>query len=264
VTDQALEAASWDLEPLVEGRGRAGVEELLAAARERAEAFGVRHRGRVAELDASALASAMRELGEIWDLTGRAGSYAALSFSLDTQDPERGALMQRARELGAAIEAELLFFELEWAVVPDERAAELVEHDELARWRHFLQAARRFRPHLLSEPEEKVITEKTVTGRSAWVRLFTQVTDAITVDVDGTSLTLEEALSRLHHPDRATRHAAGRAVTEALQPGLPVRTFVSTPCSPTTPSTTACASSRHGSPLATWATRSTTAPSRRW
>ena len=68
----------------------------------------------------------MHELGAISDLAGRAGSYAMLNFTLDTADPTRGALIQRARELGAAIETQLLFFELEWNQLPDERADELL------------------------------------------------------------------------------------------------------------------------------------------
>ena len=125
-TDETLEAATWDLEPLVERRGPEAVETMLTEARERAEAFAGRYRGRVAELEADELAEAMRELGAIHDLAGRAGSYAMLSFSLDTADPERGALMQKARELGAAIETQLLFFDLEWNLVdgrPRRRAA---------------------------------------------------------------------------------------------------------------------------------------------
>src|SRR4029453_16916632 len=94
--------------------------------RDRAEAFAGTYRGRVAELDSAELAEAMRELGAIHDLAGRAGSYAMLSFSLDTTDPERGARIQKASELGAAIETQLLFFDLEWNDVPDERAGELL------------------------------------------------------------------------------------------------------------------------------------------
>ena len=45
-----------------------------------------------------------------------------LAFTLDTADPERGALMQRARERGAEIETSLLFFDLEWNELPDEHA----------------------------------------------------------------------------------------------------------------------------------------------
>ena len=111
--DPALQSASWDLEPLVESRGPAGVEELLVEARDRSTAFAERHHGRVAELDSAGLADAMNELAAIHDLAGRAGSYAMLWFTLDTTDPPRGALIQKARELGASIETQLLFFELE-------------------------------------------------------------------------------------------------------------------------------------------------------
>ena len=99
---------------------------MLTEARDRAEAFAQRHKGSVAALGAEGLADAMHELGAIHDLAGRAGSYAVLSFSLDTADPERGALMQRARELSAAIETTLLFFELEWNQLSDEGADELL------------------------------------------------------------------------------------------------------------------------------------------
>ena len=98
--DPALEAAVWDLEPLVEAKGPAGVEELLNEARERAAAFAESHHGQVADLGPEGLADAMHELGAIYDLAGRAGSYAMLWFTLDTTDPARGALIQRARELG--------------------------------------------------------------------------------------------------------------------------------------------------------------------
>ena len=51
--------------------------------------------------------------------------------------------MQKVRERAAAIETELLFFELEWNEVDDELAAELLASDELERWRHHLTNLRR-------------------------------------------------------------------------------------------------------------------------
>ena len=240
--DPALEAASWDLDPLVEGRGPEGVEELLNEARERAVAFAGRHRGRVAELDAAGLTDAMQELAAIHDLGGRAGSYAMLGFTLDTADPARGALVQKARELGAAIETELLFFELEWNQLPDERAEELLAGEGLDFCRHYLRTLRRYRPHQLTEPEERVVTELDVTGSSAFRRLFTEQVSAVEVALPGIeeqasregagwpapdrSVPLEEALSRLQHPDRAVREQAAEAVTGALRPGLRTRAYV--------------------------------------
>jgi len=226
--DPALEAASWDLEPLVESKGPAGVEELLNEARDRAAEFAQGHRGRVDELGPEGLADAMHELAAIFDMTGRAGSYAMLSFTLDTTDPGRGALIQRARELGATIETQLLFFELEWNQLPDDRAERLLAGGGLDFCRHHLSTLRRYRPHQLTEPEERVMTELDVTGASAFRRLFTEQLSSIDValpDADG-RVSLEVALSRLQDPDREMREQAARATTEALRPGLRTRAYV--------------------------------------
>ncbi len=227
-TDTALESAAWDLEPLVGGKGAAGVDEMLGEARERAETFANRHRGKVAELDVDGLADAMHELGALYDLAGRAGSYAMLRFSLDTADPERGGLIQRARELGAAIETQLLFFELEWNLGPDDRAAELLEAPELAFCAHHLRTLRRYRPHQLTEPEERVLTETDVTGASAFRRLFTEQASALEVALPDRHepVSLEEGLSRLQDPDRERRAEAAESVTAALRPGLRTRAYV--------------------------------------
>src|ERR1700728_1057425 len=110
----------------------------------------------------------MPELGVIYELAGRAGSYAGLDFATDTADPERGALMQRAQERETAIETLLVFFDLEWAALENERADALLEDERLEFCRHHLRPARRYRPHLLSEPEELILTEKALSARSAW------------------------------------------------------------------------------------------------
>ena len=226
--DEKLEAANWDLEPLVENRGPAGVEAMLTEARERAEAFASRFQGRVGELDTAELTEAMQELGAIHDLAGRAGSYAMLSFSLDTADPERGALMQRARELAAASQTELLFFDLEWNKVPDERADELFAAPELGFCAHHLRNLRRYLPHQLSEPEERILTETDVTGRSAFQRLFTEQASALEIALPDRDepASLEEGLSRLQDPDRDRRREAAEAVTDSLSRDLRSRAYV--------------------------------------
>ncbi len=226
--DEKLAAANWDLEPLVDNRGPEAVQAMLEEARERAEAFAARYKGRVHELDVAELAEAMEELGAMHDLGGRAGSYAMLSYSLDTADPERGARMQKARELGAAIETQLLFFDLEWNLVPDERAGELLEAPELGFCAQHLRNLRRYLPHQLSEPEERILTETNVTGGSAFQRLFTEQTSALEVELPDHDepASLEEGLSLLQHPDRERRRVAAEAVTASLRPDLRSRAFV--------------------------------------
>jgi oligoendopeptidase F len=219
---------AWDLEPLVDGDGEAGVDRLLAAAGEETEAFAQRYPGRVAELDSAGLAEAMQALVAIQEKLMRAGSYAMLRFSTDTAEPARGALLQRVQERSTEIETKLLFFELEWAELDDARAEAVLAGEGLEFCRHYLRNARRYKPHLLTEPEEKILTEKSLTGNSAWSRLFAETTSAIRVSLpdEEEAVALEVALSRLQEPDREVRRAAAESVTEALQPGLRTRAFI--------------------------------------
>src|SRR4051794_10989213 len=195
----SLEDVTWDLEHLVDGDGPDGVDRLLDDASEKASAFAERYAGKVAELDAAQLAEAMGALEAIFETAGRAGYYAGLRFSADTLDPANGALMQRAEERETELQTRLLFFDLEWAALEDARADELLADDALERWRHHLRTLRRYRPHLLSEPEEKILTEKNISGASAWGRLFSELMSATEVDVPGEDepVQLEVALSRL-------------------------------------------------------------------
>jgi oligoendopeptidase F len=226
LTDQELLDTEWDLGPLVDGEGRAGAERQLEEGRDRASKFQSRYAGKVAELDAAALQTAMRELEGINELIGRAGSFASLEFATDTADPARGALLQLVQERATEIETLLLFFDLEWAEVDDEKADELLASDELDRYRHHLESVRRYRPHLLSESEEKILAEKSISSQAAWGRLFGELTAALRVDLDETELTLEVALSRLQSPDREVRRSAADAVSAALEPGLRTRGFI--------------------------------------
>jgi oligoendopeptidase F len=221
-TDPALEAAAWDLDPLVDGKGEEGVKAQLDDAQRRADAFAERYPGRLPELDGPAFVAAMQELAGIYELVGKAGSYASLQFSTNTADPARGALLQLVEERATAIETKLLFFGLEWAVLDDAKAEELLAADGLDFARHYLRMERRYRPHLLTEPEEKVVAEKSVTGRSAWSRLFSEHVSAIEIDGEP----LDVALSRLLSADREVRRTTSEAVSAALEPGLRTRAFI--------------------------------------
>src|SRR5438309_745595 len=154
-------AVTWDRGHLVGGQGDGAVDGLMDEADRRAAELSV-HRGKVGQLDAAGLAELMAALGELREVLGKAESYAGLRFSEDTTDAAAGALMQRVEERSARVETVLIFFDLEWAALPDERVDELLADPRLAFCRHHLATLRRYREHLLSEPEERILTEKAV------------------------------------------------------------------------------------------------------
>ncbi len=227
-----LEEVTWQLDDLLAGQSpddpQAAVTSLLDKADEAATAFAAEYEGKVAELDSDGLRIAMEKLAEISDLAGRALNYAHLRFAADTADPANGALLQMGSERATAIQTRLIFFELEWAALEDEQAEKMLEGDGLEFCEHYLRNERRYRDHLLSEPEERIATELSVTGAGAWSRLFDELTSAIRVEMPGADepVSLDIALSTLADPDREVRRATAEAVTEALQPGIRTRAYV--------------------------------------
>lgn len=224
MNDGEASQVAWDIEPLIAERGPS-VESLLDEADKRSEVL-TESRGRLAEMDVARLAAFMTELGEVKDLLDRAGSYASLRYAADTSVPEHGALLQKVEERGTLIETRLLFFELEWAALEDEAVEPLLSDPAMDPFAHHLRSERRYRDHLLSEPEEKIIAEKRLTGRGAWSRLFGDLTSDLEVELDGSKSSFEEGLSRLSSPDASVRAEAATAVTASLQPGLKTRGFL--------------------------------------
>jgi oligoendopeptidase F len=220
------EEIAWDLSDLYDGGDDPRLEADVQEAEEAAAAFRERYYGRVAELSAAELAEAVDERERIESILTRAIYYAHLWFSTNMADPPRGALVARLTEKGAALDTQLLFFGLEIADLEDEAAEAVLAEDVLERWRHWLRSVRKFRPYLLTEPEEKIFTEKSVSGVSAWGRLYEELLGAIRVELDGVEVAIDEAMSKLYSGDRDERRRAAEAVTDALQPGLRTRTFI--------------------------------------
>jgi oligoendopeptidase F len=220
----------WDLSHLYAGPDDPEIEACLDRSLESARAFAERYRGKLAELDAAALCEAVDAFEALQEPAARAGAYSGLLFAADTATPRHGALLQRVQERSTEIRNELLFFELEWVALPEERAAALLEEKALSARRHFLASMRRYRPHVLSEPEERILGEKANTGAGAFGRLFDELLANMVFEVrrDGKPLSLgeEEVLALLYDPDRETRKEGARALTAGLRGNARTLSFI--------------------------------------
>jgi oligoendopeptidase F len=220
------EEVAWDLSDLYEAIDDPRIDADVAQAEADAASFRERYHGKIAELGAAELAAAVAEHERIESVVVRALTFAHLTFATNMADPARGALVARLGEKAAALETQLLFFGLEWAAAPDDAAEVVLADPALDAWRHHLRSLRKFRPYLLSEPEERIVTEKTVSGVTAWARLYEEQLGALRVSLDGDELSLETAMAKLYEHERDTRRVAAEAIGESLSPGLRTRTFV--------------------------------------
>ncbi len=225
-TKTGAEGVTWNLGDLYASGTDPRLDADLDTADRRSDAFAATYRGRVAGLSAKEMAELFTEYETIGDLAGRMMSYAYLSWSTQTDDPARGALMQKVTERGSRLRQKLVFLDIEWANASDEAAARLVADPRLARWRHWLVTARRYRPHLLSEPEEKILREKAVTGAAAWSRFFDEMHGANRYEWEGETVPEQVVLAKLYEPDRAVRRAAAASITRGLHAVERTTTFI--------------------------------------
>ncbi len=220
------ETVTWDLTDLYTGMADPRLEADLDACDAEADALDAAYRGRIAGLTAAELAGLMVRFEALQETAGRAGTFASLNWAQNTEDPARGALLQRATERGSRLGQKLVFLELELAAAPDDAAAAWLADPALARWRHWLEGVRLFRPHLLTEPEEKILAEKGITGRNAWDRFFDEVHSAARYELDNEQLARDQVLGRLYSPEREVRRQAAAAVTNGLREMRRTTTYI--------------------------------------
>jgi len=215
----------WDLSALYAGADDPAINRDLEDVNARADRFAEKYRGRVATLSASELAQALTDMEGIEETMGKLGSFAGLRWTTDVANPSYGALMQKMEESGSQLQQKMLFFNLEWANAPDDQV-KIAADPALARWQHYLESARRFRPHLLTEPEEKILSEKAVTGIQAWNRYFGEVLANYRYNLDGQEVPQEAVLRRLYLADREARRKAADTMTTGLRQTLHTTTYV--------------------------------------
>ena len=98
----------------------------------------------------------LRSLLSIAALAAKPLIYAHLLFAGDTSQSGNSALVASTQEAQSEVQRAVLFFDLEWLAVPEAQAVRLLADPALARYRHYLDVARRERPFTLSEAEEKI------------------------------------------------------------------------------------------------------------
>ncbi|HMD65312.1 MAG TPA: M3 family oligoendopeptidase [Stellaceae bacterium] len=213
----------WDLSDLYPGRDSEALTRDLSALASDAEAFRDRYEGRLAGLSGAELGAAVEAYERLQEKIGRITSYASLVHAGDLSDPEIGRFYQTMQERTNAVSTTLLFFTLELNRLEDADLEAKLADPALAHFRPWLRDTRALRPHQLSDELEKLLHEKYVAGRAAWVRLFDETIADLRFPFRGRELTEPEALDLLSDKDPEIRREAAQTIGEVL--GKNTRTF---------------------------------------
>ncbi len=215
----------WNLADLYPGMDSAAFRADLQNGLSLCKAFAADYRGKIAALaarkDASrALGAAVERYEAIDDLLGRVASYAGLLYAGDTADPARAKFYGDAQEKITDASSDLLFFQLELNRLDDAVLDAAAAKPPLSKWKPWLDDIRREKPHQLDDKLEQLFLEKSVTGRSAWNRLFDETMAGLRFKVGGEELTLEPTLTRMQDKEESVRREAANAVAATLGENL--------------------------------------------
>ncbi len=153
---------------------------------------------------------ALKQVEKIQEKGSRLYAFAGLLFAEDTQNQTAQSLAARVEQFVADLNNRTLFFDLWWKNLPDKQAAALqAASGDVAYW---LEAMRHFKPYTLSEPEEKIINIKNVTGSNALQMLYNSITNRYTFKVkvagEEKEMTRGELMVYARQADPAVRAAA--------------------------------------------------------
>lgn len=207
----------WDLSDLYPAPDSPELAADLSRAAAEAEAFAEAYQGRIATLSGVSLGEALIAYEALTERLQRIMSYAQLVHAASVSDPTVGRFYQDTQERVTDISSRILFFTLEINRLEDvDLKAKLVD-PVAARYRPWLDDLRLMKDHQLSDEQERLLHEKAVSGRNAWMRLFDETMADLRIPLDDAEpVTLTEALDRLSDPEPDQRRTAGKAIGGAL------------------------------------------------
>jgi oligoendopeptidase F len=164
----------------------------------------------VPDIDASQFMEFVRASEQTTRIISKIYAFTGLSFAADTQDQIAQTYMARVQQFAAEMQNRTLFFSLWWKEMDERNAERLMS--SAGDYRYYLEEIRHFKPHTLSESEEKIINIKDVTGAGALVTLYDAITNryVFKLDVNGESkeLTRGQLMAYVQGPDADLRAKA--------------------------------------------------------
>jgi len=222
---------SWDLSAYFSGKNDPRVLATLAEAKKHAEAFERKWRGAITNDSAPAnVFSAFQEYEMIFQEGIKPLHFASLLKAVDSVDTDHGALEQKTQALYAEIYNQIIFFELELLQLSEEGLQKLAHAEELSHYRHFILNLLKTKPHRLSEREEQIFVDLSLTGNNAFTRLFdeelSQKKFSVSLGQIKEEWPEEKVLNLLQNRDRDTRKAGAEALTGGLREDLRRLTYI--------------------------------------
>ncbi|NQU58565.1 MAG: oligoendopeptidase F, partial [Rhodospirillales bacterium] len=216
----------WDLSDLYAAPDGPEIEADFVQAEKLSKEFAAGYQGKLAGLDGDGLGQAIAQYEVLSEILYKAMSYAQLLYAADVSDSECGRFYQSVQERVTDISSLTLFFTLELNRLDDDVLAAQVAGGKAAHYGPWIRDVRAFRAHQLSDDLEKLLHEKSVSGRAAWVRLFDETEAGLRFPLGGKDVSMSEVLNQMSDKDGAKRKEAAKALGQVLSENIKLFSLV--------------------------------------
>lgn len=173
------------------------------------------------KLNSNDFLNALKEYENLNLMVSKIMTYAYLCFAKDTS---KGSFYAKYEQECKKIEENLLFFELEFCELKEDKAKEFI--DFCKDYSFYLENLFKNRKYNLSQKEERVMLYLSNTSANAFSRLFDESMTALKISFEGEKLSEEEILSKLYDNERQIRKKAAKKFTKALDKNINLLTFI--------------------------------------
>ncbi|MGU3577133.1 M3 family oligoendopeptidase [Brucellaceae bacterium C25G] len=221
----------WNLDDLYKGPDAPELSRDIEKCFIDAKAFEKRWAGKLSEELAKPkggdFAKSIEAYENLSELMGRIGSYVGLYYYGDTSDANRAKLFGDVQQKLTDASSHLIFYALELNRIDDALLDATIESNPaIGHYRPWLVDLRKDKPYQLEDRIEHLLHEKSVTGYSAWNRLFDETMSSLRFDVNGQELAIEPTLNMLQDADGAVRKTASDALAKTFAANMRVFTLI--------------------------------------
>ncbi|MCQ2734713.1 MAG: M3 family oligoendopeptidase [Alphaproteobacteria bacterium] len=217
---------AWNLSDLYKSMDDPQINKDLETYRKSALKFAKDYKGRLKDLSAEEFLKAIKDIEKRSVIAGRLGGFAYLNMVTQMKNTKAVAFYQNIEEKLTDYYKPILFFSLEFNKIPQNIVNQWLKDDRITYYKYWINRIRKFKKYQLSEPEEQILLEKSLTSGEAWVRLYEESSSRLEFTVDGKKYNDAEISKLLLDKNSATRLKAGKEINRVYKQNGHLFTFI--------------------------------------
>ena len=212
----------WNLGDLYESPNSKKLRDDLSNLSIITKKFEKKYNNKVINLSSEKLLKAITELEKIDIKMDKIMSYAHLLVAEDGNNEKNKIFYQKMQEKITSIASSLVFFSIQINQISDHNLNKLFSNRSLGVYKNWILNLRKFKPYQLDIKTEKLLQEKSITSRSAWVRLFDDTIASLKFPFKGKELSSAEIFNYLSDKKELNRKNSAKVVSKVLKSNIRV------------------------------------------